>query len=494
MINTLVLFVLVFGGIVLADSNGVWHKAEDVQGGTFGNDEQDVSASIGYTFKNKLTLQNDLLLTSPSLLNCNGKLITDSTGKVSCGVDSGGVVSPPVCTGDSALQWTGSAWGCKSFTPSAPACTSTCTFGQLTCGGTGTNYIISCESDGTGCYKWSSGGTYCSYGCSGGVCNSAPVVTPTPTTYTYMWEVGGSCSVTCGTGIKTVTCKRSDNTLADPESLCTTPKPSNVCTNPICAPTVGGEWVLVPGNSALGTSDFYVMKYEAKQVNGLATSQPLLIPWGSITKTDAITECTKLGASYDLPTNAEWTSIARNVELVPSNWNTGTVGSGYIYKGHSAVDINVYPNGNFLQVTDVNNWYSGTGYSATYGPSQRRVLTLSNGQIIWDLSGNKWEWVKDTCTKGIGANNWFDTTTSGWLEWGNSNLNDYERGVAGPSVSTYTSANAVGKYYGCTSNGYNIIRGGRDTGSAMTGIYAIAANQATTAAIPQTGFRCVYRG
>ncbi len=45
-INTLFLFILVFGGIIFADSNGVWHRAEDVQGGIFGSDENVIS----YTF------------------------------------------------------------------------------------------------------------------------------------------------------------------------------------------------------------------------------------------------------------------------------------------------------------------------------------------------------------------------------------------------------------------------------------------------------------
>src|SRR3989339_962293 len=47
-------------------------------------------------------------------------------------------------------------------------------------------------------------------------------------------------------------------------------------------PTAGGEWIYVPGNSSIGTSNFWVMKYEAKDVGGAATSQAALTPWVSI--------------------------------------------------------------------------------------------------------------------------------------------------------------------------------------------------------------------
>jgi len=46
--NILILFVLFFGGFIWADTNGVWHRAEDVQGGVFGSDEN----ALNYTFNN----------------------------------------------------------------------------------------------------------------------------------------------------------------------------------------------------------------------------------------------------------------------------------------------------------------------------------------------------------------------------------------------------------------------------------------------------------
>ena len=40
-----------------------------------------------------------------------------------------------------------------------------------------------------------------------------------------------------------------------------------------CVGLSGGDWVLVEGNSSYEAQDFCVMKYEAKNVGGVATSQ-----------------------------------------------------------------------------------------------------------------------------------------------------------------------------------------------------------------------------
>src|SRR5665647_1062811 len=48
-------------------------------------------------------------------------------------------------------------------------------------------------------------------------------------------------------------------------------------------------FIVVPGSSTYGTSDFCVMKYEAKNVSGVATSRASGTPWVSISQTNAIT-------------------------------------------------------------------------------------------------------------------------------------------------------------------------------------------------------------
>ncbi len=110
----------------------------------------------------------------------------------------------------------------------------------------------------------------------------------------------------------------------------------------------GGLWVRVPGNATFGTSDFYVMKYEAKVAGGIANSSynghnynaseaivsnAVDLPVVNITQGQAITACQSIGAH--LVTNNEWMTMARNIEQVPSNWSSGTVGNGYLYSGHN---------------------------------------------------------------------------------------------------------------------------------------------------------------
>lgn len=49
----------------------------------------------------------------------------------------------------------------------------------------------------------------------------------------------------------------------------------------------------------------------------------------------AIPLCQALGAGFDLMTNAQWQTIARNIENVASNWSGGTPGNGEINHGHA---------------------------------------------------------------------------------------------------------------------------------------------------------------
>ena len=114
--NIFILLIFFFGGIIWADTNGVWIFAKDIRGGIFGADEQ--VSNMNFTFINPvyfgekiLSLEqpltyflnisgrsqlNDLAtnkistnsLTLPLTPNCNGKLVTDFLGNVKCDVDN----------------------------------------------------------------------------------------------------------------------------------------------------------------------------------------------------------------------------------------------------------------------------------------------------------------------------------------------------------------------------------------------------------------------
>ena len=165
------------------------------------------------------------------------------------------------------------------------------------------------------------------------------------------------------------------------------------------------NFIPVPGSTTYSTSDFCVMKYEAKQVGSSTTpiSQASNTPWVNISQTTAIanapntkntdgSNCT----SCHLITEAEWMTIAQNVLSVPSNWSGNAVGSGYIYSGHN--DNN--PANSLAADSDDSNGYSGTGNSSGSGTNQKRTLTLTNGQVIWDMAGDVHDWTAGSIAGG----------------------------------------------------------------------------------------------
>jgi len=97
------------------------------------------------------------------------------------------------------------------------------------------------------------------------------------------------------------------------------------------------NFVAVPSLQDYTTNSFCVMKYEAKNDgSGNAISQAASLPYTSINRDNSITKCTDIGSGYDLITNDEWQSIARNIELVGSNWANGSVGGTEgLSTGHS---------------------------------------------------------------------------------------------------------------------------------------------------------------
>ncbi len=153
-------------------------------------------------------------------------------------------------------------------------------------------------------------------------------------------------------------------------------------------------FIVVPGNSHYGTSDFCVMKYEARNVGGVPTSQAAGLPWASISQTNAITVAQTACDGCRLISEAQWMTLATNLISVPSNWTGGAMGSGVMYQGHTDNS----PTGAVVASSDDNDGYAETGNVAP--SNQRRTLTLTNGEVIWDVSGNVWEWTSDTITGG----------------------------------------------------------------------------------------------
>ena len=190
-------------------------------------------------------------------------------------------------------------------------------------------------------------------------------------------------------------------------------------------------WVVVPGNPAYSTTDFCLMKYNAKNVGGtvmnendfgngfisytysggVATSQASGQPWANISQTDALVAAQTATTGAHLITENEWMTIAHNVLMQPANWcdadgsncgaAPGTSGK-VLVSGHNDGLPNMPLE---ASASDAQACYGtvtpGTDTLCGSEPgTQKRTLALSNGEIIWDLAGNVLHWTSGTETRG----------------------------------------------------------------------------------------------
>ena len=263
------------------------------------------------------------------------------------------------------------------------------------------------------------------------------------------------------------------------------------------------------------------MKYEAKQdadKNPVSTATGT--PWVSVDWDEARMACQRDGAH--LVTNAEWMTIARNIESTtindldddaglqlatghsdnaPAAAQLATAGSDPVVSGctltstmenasnaYSAASCEIQGDGSYAGDDNDKGFYgtsqawSATGYSAgAANKSQLRTAVLSNGKVIWDVAGNVWEWNDWQC----GTSVW---NTTGWLEWNNAGLTDYETSAAGPLTSS-TSTNGTGQYYGCTVNRNAALRGGDWLAGAVAGPFTLYLSYAPSNVYTSVGFR-----
>lgn len=243
-------------------------------------------------------------------------------------------------------------------------------------------------------------------------------------------------------------------------------------------------YIEVPGNSTYGTINFCIMKYEAKNVSSVATSQAAGTPWVLITQTNAISACAGLGPKFHIATNNEWMTIARNIEQVGSNWTGGSVGSGEMYRGHN--DSSPY---SLLEASenDADGNY-GTGYNPNPN-NQRRTFTLSNGNVIWDLAGNAIEWNGGQILgpdKPVGGG-------LAWAEWtAVANYGTLSYDLTRPSNASWNSTKGIGKYYEefRSNYTYGFQRGGDYNDEVNGGLFVLMLNQIADSFQANIGFRC----
>lgn len=281
-------------------------------------------------------------------------------------------------------------------------------------------------------------------------------------------------------------------------------------------------FIRVPANPAVGVnSDFCVMKYDAKiegndnghagsDNNGLlsfyssdtAESRASGTPWVIINRAQAVDRCKALdvlegqvaGTNYDLISNAQWQAIARDIETARSssgnylNWSNGeNSGTNTINRGHS--------NGTPSQTCDSTQEYVGSSCSSPDPNStfdQKRTHTLSNGNIIWDMAGNVWQWVKDDITESQGADGWISLKR--WDGSQDARETPAAKAKWGPA-GDYTSLTSGN--YGQLGNAWlnhsvgTIIRGGSWGVNSGAGVFDTHLDTDLSARADTVGFRCV---
>lgn len=317
-----------------------------------------------------------------------------------------------------------------------------------------------------------------------------------------------------------ISCRTPGESVFEQSASGTIPDSPQPPSPPLC-PT---NYVQVPKNSAVGTnSDFCISKYEMKDVGGVATAQAAGLPWTNVTIAQARSLCADLNAlngvtgKYALVSNPEWMTVARNAELVNSNWSPSagvqTAGAGVLARGHS--DDNP---SSLLEAGTDDQPYDGTGNSDSQagnsGWEQRRTHTLSNGEVIWDMAGNAWEMTDWTVTPAKKAYyapydnsvarpfldwNLIDTLIGENpndimlpVTWGSAFVWDFGSNTVRSDARTYL--NGIGMYYAHTNATGDIgVRSGSFQYDAESGLFALNLMAGSTYHEGTVGFRCVFR-
>jgi hypothetical protein len=284
-----------------------------------------------------------------------------------------------------------------------------------------------------------------------------------------------------------------------------------------------------------------------------ATSYPENKPWISIQQdSDSAQEaCENMGPGFHLITNAEWMTIADNIIHTSINDMDDDTALYQLATGHSdnvlarsvtstvGADPVVSSCNLNLSLEDSLNAYTATcqlrgtgdggytdndkGYYATQqdwadayypgsGQAQLRTHVLSNGEVIWDLAGNVWEWNSDTMTSAHAIE-----STSGVTGWegyfaADSDAN-YLTNAQGfniiPNISTsYTAVgdtgyddHGIGRIYidvddasgACGADCdalHAFIRGGYWSSTSLAGVFTLCLDDAPSGVGTSVGFRC----
>ncbi len=313
----------------------------------------------------------------------------------------------------------------------------------------------------------------------------------TSTNASYVAKAGGStlAGTTTLTGTIAVSTGLGRITIVDAPAIATDVANKAYVDSAISSPSVTCPtgYVLVPANTTYFSKQFCVMKYAASNDGyGTAVSVATGAPWVSIDRPTSRSACQALGQGYDMISNDQWQVVARNIAGVAVNWSTGTVASGQLSNGHSD---NAPASALTPSADDVAGNCSGTGQtcSSTVWDSQRRTNVLSNGNMIWDFTGNVWQWVTNNNTVVNGADGYISTMSAA----------DIRQTRYGALSSTICATPGATPYCGMGIGYFNysagaVRRGGGWGNGVNAGVFAASLSAAPTTSYTNVGFRCVF--
>ena len=186
-------------------------------------------------------------------------------------------------------------------------------------------------------------------------------------------------------------------------------------------------------------------------------------------------------------------TIASNIANVGSNWDGGTVGTNDLTRGHSD---NSPSSACAADSSDSNAYVETTCTASSTGTfNQRRTHTLSNGEVIWDIAGNVWEWVnyfnhEEKPTPNVGST-WYEyTAVTGTTTMALSDLIP-TNALKSFWDDTWDSTESIGRYYpGVDGGGGALQRGAPFNETTKSGIFAARISRNTTGTNADVGFRC----
>lgn len=184
-------------------------------------------------------------------------------------------------------------------------------------------------------------------------------------------------------------------------------------------------------------------------------------------------------------------TIATNAAAQGANWDGGTVGTNEMARGHSdsnpnsaceadASDANAY-----VETNCATRSSSGTF-------NQKRTHTLSNGEVIWDLAGNVFEWTSYFNNEEKPTPN-----TNAWYQYTQPIVGTTTMPITDliPQVAidnSWNSTESIGQYYpGNDAAGGAMLRGGKWQDTMFAGVFTTHMSQDPTLVNSSIGFRCV---